>query len=283
MQNKGYPLIVCADDYAQSPSIDKAILALIKAGRLSATSCMTLSPRWAQSAELLHEVRDKADIGLHLDFTQFSHAVRLSHPKLVLACLTGLISKTVIRQNIEQQLDAFEQAFGCHPDYIDGHLHVHQLPVIRTVLFDVLVARYGCLPASKRPWLRVANPPNGAGFKAGVIRYLGAKAFSKLAEKFGFNTSHLLLGVYDFKGETTDYFKHWKTWLEQLKAFYKAEQNSAHVPVVLMCHPSVEDSEQGDLLDPIARARVNEWMLLNSDEFNHWWDGSSVLLSRGHV
>ena len=287
MANKPLPLIVCADDYAQSLSIDTAIVQLIHADRLSATSCMTLSPRWQQAATALKPLRNKADIGLHLDFTQFSQAIRLRHPQLVIACLFGLISKSAIRQNIEQQLDAFEEALATPPDYIDGHLHIHQLPIIRSVLFEVLNARYGHLAAAQRPWLRVSSPPKGSGFKASLIHHLGAKAFTKLAKQHGFKISPMLLGVYDFKGERSEYFKHWQTWLTQLNAFYNSKNQSAKsdgVPVVLMCHPAAMVDSLDEKLavdDPIAQARVHEWQLLQSREFINWWQQADLMLVKG--
>lgn len=287
MDNKPLPLIVCADDYAQSLAIDTAIVQLIHADRLSAASCMTLSPRWQQAAAALKPLRNKADIGLHLDFTQFSQAIRLSHPQLVIACLFGLISKSAIRQNIEQQLAAFEEALATPPDYIDGHLHIHQLPIIRSVLFEVLNARYGHLAAAQRPWLRVSSPPKGTGFKASLIHRLGANAFAKLAKQHGFKISSMLLGVYDFKGEQSDYFKHWQTWLTQLNAFYASKSRSAAsncVPVVLMCHPAVmSDSvdEKLNIDDPIAHARIQEWQLLQSSKFAIWWQQAGLALTKG--
>jgi chitin disaccharide deacetylase len=277
--NKSLALIVCADDYAQSLAIDTAILQLIAAGRLSATSCMTLSPRWQLAAMALRSLRDKADIGLHLDFTQFSQSIRLSHPKLIMACLSGLISKTAIRQNIVQQLEAFELALGTPPDYIDGHLHVHQLPIIREILFELLIERYGKL--SQRPWLRVSSPPAGTGFKAAVIHYLGANKLNKLAKQYGFKTSPMLLGVYDFTGDSLAYFEHWKIWLSQLQVFYaKQPVEKNNVPVVLMCHPAstIDDVDKDD---PIATARVNEWRLLQSAEFAEWWVQAGLVLSKG--
>lgn len=63
-------LILCADDFGQSEAIDQAIIKLIKMGRLSATSCMTLSPRWNEAAkQITPYIRKKASIGLHLDLT----------------------------------------------------------------------------------------------------------------------------------------------------------------------------------------------------------------------
>ena len=52
-------LILCADDFGQSEAIDLAIIDLIKKDRLSAASCMTLSPRWVESAKKTHTKHQK--------------------------------------------------------------------------------------------------------------------------------------------------------------------------------------------------------------------------------
>ena len=62
-------LVLCADDYAQHAGVTQAVLALATQGRLGATSAMVLSPRWREDAAPLRELRDRIDVGLHLDFT----------------------------------------------------------------------------------------------------------------------------------------------------------------------------------------------------------------------
>ncbi len=56
-----------------------------------------------------------------------------------------------MRAEIEAQIDAFEQATGRRPDFIDGHQHVHGLPGVRKALIAVLAARYA---KGTQPWLR---------------------------------------------------------------------------------------------------------------------------------
>ena len=283
-------LIVCADDYAQSPAINTAILALIEQGVLSATSCMTLSPHWpAAASALTPAIRTRADIGLHLDFTQFSQHLRLPHPQLVLRSLLRCLPPQKVRANITQQLDAFEQAMGTPPDYIDGHLHVHQLPVIRTALLDAMQQRYAHLPASKRPWLRISSPPPGSGFKARMIHWLGANALQTAATQAGFAVSPALLGVYDFSGDRQRYQQLWQHWLTQLQALPRqcASDSEASdndhpgiLPPVLMCHPAyaIDDDH-----DPIALARVEEWHCLQSASFLQWLAASGVHVVKGHA
>ena len=62
-------VILCADDFAVNASASLGIAELAAAGRISATSAMVLSPRWAQDVALLEPVRSRIDVGLHLDWT----------------------------------------------------------------------------------------------------------------------------------------------------------------------------------------------------------------------
>ncbi len=274
-------LIICADDYAQSTAIDAAICDLIAKGLLTATSCMTLSPHWLSSAkQLTPAIRQQADIGLHLDFTQFSHALRLPHPQLVLRSLLHLLDTQAIIHNIRQQLDAFELAMGTPPDYVDGHLHVHQLPQIRQALLAELSHRYAHLPAAQRPWLRISSPPAGSGFKARLIHCLGARALQQQAAACGFASSPVLLGVYDFQGDTADYQARWQQWADQCQGY--AECAVTGLPPVLMCHPA-QPASPADSSDPIAAARIVEWELMQSAAFQSWLAGVDIQPVKGSV
>lgn len=244
-------LILCADDFGQSEAIDQAIIELIEKNRLSATSCMTLSPRWPSAAKkLTPSIRKKASIGLHLDFTHFGEAI--DHPKLVLLSLLRQLSAQAIKQSIHQQLDAFESALGFAPDYVDGHQHVHQLPQIRDVLLEVLLTRY----PKRLPWLRIARPPTSDGLKGIIIGILGANALEKNAQKLGFIYSGTLLGAYGFNGSRAAYIERFKHWLKEI-------ENINGTPV-LMCHPALEQAQNDD--DVIYQARVTEYWALASDE-----------------
>jgi len=177
-------LIICADDFGQSEAIDLAIIQLIEMNRLTATSCMTLSPRWPEAAKkLTPSIKTKASIGLHLDLTHFDFASfgkAISHQKLVLLSLSRQLSSTTLSQSIHHQLDRFEDEIGYPPDYVDGHQHVHQLPQIRECLFEALLKRY----PQQLPWLRLAKPPMRDGFN----------------------------------GTSEVYLEHFKSWLKQVKA-----------------------------------------------------------------
>lgn len=246
-------LIICADDFSQNPEIDHAIIHLIQNNRLSATSCMVNSPYWASSAKLItQDIRNKADIGLHLDFTLFGYGY--SHAMLTLLSILHCLPKQLIQRSIEQQLDQFEEKLDTKPDYIDGHQHVHQLPQIRQALLTILKRRY----SHELPWLRIAKPNSKSGLKGLIIKLLGATALAREAKAMGFQCSDTLLGVYDFNGNVSDYKKRLIDWMMQAK-------DSESTPV-LMCHPSMERSDWQD--DPIYLARVNEFRVLSSDAFS---------------
>lgn len=60
-------ILLCADDYALHPLVDDAVQQLARAGRLSATSCMTTSPQWRQAAPALKPLRPLLSVGLHFN------------------------------------------------------------------------------------------------------------------------------------------------------------------------------------------------------------------------
>lgn len=259
------PIIMTADDYAQSAEIDRGILALIAMGRLTATSCLVLSPRWPQAAQqLTSQVRQSADIGLHLDFTQFAHELTHSLGALIVQSTFRMLPHVQVRRVIQRQLDLFEDTLGTPPDYVDGHQHVHQLPQIRDALMDELTRRYG----SHGPWIRIARPPFSDGFKAMVIKALGAASLEQLAVDKGLLYTKTLMGVYGFNLTAELYRQHLANWMDKAK--------SLPGPIALMCHPACGVGTTSLSDDPIFAARVTEYEVLAGAQL-------PVLLAQAHV
>ncbi len=266
-------LIICADDYAQSASIDAGILSLIRMGRITATSCLTLSPRWHESAKnITSDIRNKADIGVHIDFTQYNHDIKKNLSSLILKSYARLLPVKAIRLSIKKQLERFETALGTAPDYVDGHQHVHQLPQIREALIEELELRY----ASKRPWIRVAKPPVHDGIKAIIIGMLGADCLKKHAAGRNFRYTQKLLGVYNFDSDLETYHKQLSLWLET--------ENQSSRPLALMCHPAwplSPASSPPEANDPIHAARLVEYEVIASESFRDILVQHQVELVRG--
>ena len=176
-------IAVCIDDFGLHDGINGAALSMAESGRLHAISCMVGAPRWREgAAELARLPQGSVDLGVHLDLTE--------HP-----IAASLLDRAKLKGEINAQLDAFEKGVGRAPDHIDGHQHVHQFPVVRDALMDVLVSRY----PSRRPWLRRTMRPAAlpsAGIKPWVIERLGCNALSARCTAGKFGQNRHLLGVY---------------------------------------------------------------------------------------
>lgn len=240
-------IAVCADDYGLHPAVNEAVLALAARGLLSATSCMTGAPAWRPGAAGLRALDPTGiDVGLHLDLTEHPFDAGLRKPlnAWLVRSYAGAVPRAVLRREIETQLDAFEQALGRAPAYVDGHQHVHQLPGVRSVLLEVLARRHD----GARPWLRSTRRPGaGAGRKAWVIERLGSRGLARLAEAGGFAQNGHLLGVYGFSGDDSRYLALLRQWLA-----------AARSGDLLMCHPATRDVPG----DAIAAARCVEFGVL---------------------
>mgnify|MGYP000025208565 FL=1 len=261
-------VVLCADDYALNAPVSQGIVALAVLGRLSATSVMSLSPRWAEDAMALRDVRERLDVGVHLDWTS-RFATDAGHGSglgVVMArAALRMYNQAVIEDEIERQLDAFEAHWQAAPDHIDGHQHVQQFAVFRHALAAVLMRRYGRTP--QRPWLRVSQVAQ-PGLKAKVITAMGARGLQQWAQQNAWPSVGPLLGAYGFDGSMDDYAQLMQSWLAALP------QDKA---ALIMCHPAV--SAQAD--DAIGAARKREFAYLAGHDFvQHLFD-AGVRLVRG--
>lgn len=245
-------ITICADDFGLGGAVDEAVQALAAQGRLGAVSCMAAAPRWpGAAAGLRATAASELDVGLHLDLTEhvFDAGLRHSLGRWIAQSWLRAAPRARLRAEIAAQLDAFESALGRPPAHVDGHQHVHQFPVVRELLVDLLARRY---PA-RRPWLRsTRRPAQGAAPKAWLIQALGAGALARLAVDKGFSQNGHLLGVYDFAPDAARYLALAADWLRV-----------ACPGDVLMCHPATR-AESGDA---IGAARQMEFEVLGGPQF----------------
>ena len=260
-------LILCADDFAANEAASQGIAALARAGRISATSAMVLSPRWAGDAALLRDVRGRIDVGLHLDWTsEFArsagHGMALG--SAMLKAVLGGFDQATARAVIERQLDAFEAVWKAPPDHIDGHQHVQQFAGIRQALVAIMQTRYAI---NNRAYFRLSTGEGAdKSFKMQVISRLGAEALAGLAKSAGIACAPALSGVYDFTGDAERYSRLMDDWLVQ-----------APEGAIIMCHPA-QRAEAGD---EIGAARAWEYACLASAAFAESLARADVALSRG--
>lgn len=262
-------LIVCADDFAVHPSASLGIVQLARCGRISATSAMVLSPHWSRDVALLQGVRERIDVGLHLDWTSdfalaSGHGMTLG--RTMRQALLGGFDQGQARRVIDHQLDLFESHWGDAPDFVDGHQHVQQFDGIRQALVEVLARRYAALP--RQPYVRISRAAReGLDFKSAVISAMGANALEKIADHVGIASSGTLFGIYDFQADGSRYAGLMKRWLRQVRP-----------GSILMCHPALA-ADPGDAL---GATRWQEFTYLSGSDFAAALQQARVRPARGH-
>jgi predicted glycoside hydrolase/deacetylase ChbG (UPF0249 family) len=260
------PIALCADDYGQNGAIDAAIEALLALGRLSAVSCFSTAPRWQQHSapwlrEQLREQASVADFGLHFNLTEnFNAGPGTSLSALILRSYLKQLDPEHISTLLHQQLDAFEAELGQMPDFIDGHQHVHQLPIVRKVLLTVLATRY----PERGPWIRntLAANPQWHG-KTDILKFLGGNALAKTIASANIATNNGFAGVYDFN--TSNYADRFEEWLK-----------SARTGMLVMCHPGISRHAN----DAISAQRIVEYLFFSSARFPEMLDQHGVQLAK---
>ncbi|AXE30787.1 cellobiose phosphorylase [Chromobacterium phragmitis] len=244
-------LTLCADDFAQSGSISAGILQLIDAGRLSATSALCQSPHWPELAGELKARAERVDVGLHFNLTHpFDAPVKpLSH--WLMKSQLRQLPHASLRDEALAQIDRFAEHFGRLPDFIDGHQHVHALPVIRDALFDAIQQRWEQRPL---PYLRSPDRlghPGDNRLKALILRSVCTN-FDEQAQARRFATTPWFGGMYSLSPQA-DFAGLMQAWLA------KSPDRA-----LIMCHPG---QPAVDASDPIAASRGREFDYLSSPAF----------------
>jgi chitin disaccharide deacetylase len=250
-------IILCADDFALTEGVSRGIAELADASRLSATSTLVTTRHWPLHAARLVALRGKIAVGLHFNLT-------LGKPlgAMPWLCPTGAFPtiSTVVRASLARhiqgdeigveltrQLDAFEAAVGAGPDFIDGHQHVHALPVVRAAVLNVLKGRYaarGLLVRDPGDAATAILARGGAVRKALLLATL-SRGFGDAVRTAGFVANSSFAGISAFDES--------KSYRAELERFF-ARASACHL---VMCHPGHVDDEL-PALDPVVGRRGQE-------------------------
>jgi predicted glycoside hydrolase/deacetylase ChbG (UPF0249 family) len=214
-------VIINADDIGMHPSIDHGVAELAGLGIITSASVMALGSPDAVALDVMR--RRGVSLGLHLDFTSHLVPNGCSLPRLMLAAWTRQLDPSALRNQIHQQMERFCHLTGQWPDFIDGHEHVHQFPVIRDVLCEVL------RNLAQGIAVRDTRPQVWRGTKAAVIGALGASALSHQALRAGASMNSDFFGVYGLEDDAP-LASLWRGWLASL---------AHHGTALGMCHPAL--------------------------------------------
>jgi predicted glycoside hydrolase/deacetylase ChbG (UPF0249 family) len=259
-------LLLCADDFGIAPGVDTGICRLVKAGRLSAVSCMVGGSSFQESSAQLRQDRDNIDIGLHLTLTDHQPLSAMSSiavdgrlPRLGTLwrqALLGQLAVNEIEREILAQLDAFNSFFGRAPDFLDGHHHVHQIPYIRNVVIRMLKDRFAgtefYLRTTAETLSTIARRRIGMG-KALALALPGWQ-MKKLANRACIATNSGFSGIYDFSDQTS------------YRILFKKFILNGGDRMLVMCHPGYSD-DQLTAIDSVTTQRENELAYFESDDF----------------
>jgi predicted glycoside hydrolase/deacetylase ChbG (UPF0249 family) len=238
-------IAICADDFGLSEAACRSILELGKTQAITATSCAVDGPFMQRHAAALAALRPRLTVGLHLNLTenpnfagnqslsQWILGSYLRRPK----ALQGLAGE------VDRQLARFETLLAGAPDFVDGHEHVHQLPVVRDILLAAMQRRYGHSVLVRCTW-----PRHFRGGKAAVIALLGASALREAARRGGLTCNRDFAGVYDLRSRS-GYAARMEEWLRNLDD-----------GGLVMCHPE-------EPTGPALTARHQEHRFFSSPEW----------------
>lgn len=261
---KPFCFSLCADDYAMTPGVSRGILEALDAGAVSATSVLTTSPWWPESASALNCHANRVDIGLHLNLTLGAPLgpMPLLAPggrlpdigSLMRYARQGGLPLPEIAAEIDRQAERFIAILGRPPDHLDGHQHVHALAPIRPLVFDMLDRRRW------RPWLRdSADTPlrilgRGASLKKALGLAVLARGYAREAAQRDFSTNQGFAGFSSFD-TTACYGRNFENYIK-----YPGTRH------LVMCHPGQAD-EALRRIDPVVEVREQELAFLTSPRF----------------
>lgn len=210
-------MIICADDFGIAPDVNEAILDLAQRKRISAVSCMAVLPQCSREVmSPLLDLGDSLDLGLHFKMPGPSPAA---------------------------QYRMFVGKTGRAPDFIDGHFHVHQWPVIRKMILNFVAN----LPADHRPYVRNTYLPMRKILKQGVSVFKNmfisfrANSFRRLLQTKGIATNEGFAGIYDYR-LYRNYPKYFQIFLEHMES-----DNG-----ILMVHPGSREAWQKSEYETLA-------------------------------
>lgn len=259
---------LCADDYGIAPGVNEAIRKLVLRGRLNATSAMmpapALTPKEAKALVALNTGEKRVAIGLHVTltapfkpmsagFAPLRKGHFLPHAALMRAAMARSLRPELLRAEIATQLQAFADAFGHLPDFLDGHQHVHLLPQVRDAFLKVVAE------TAPLAWVRQCSRARSGrrlrDRKALVLDVLSV-GLKRKARRLGITTNPAFAGAYNFQSS------------ESFGRIFPRFLSGLPDGGLIMCHPGFVDSTL-ESLDSLTVQREREFAFFDSDDFPH--------------
>jgi len=259
-------LSICADDFGITSNVNLAILNLVKIKSLTEVSCITLTKNFEFDAIKLKEYKNDISVGLHLTLTDFKPLSgnkflikknkMFSAKDLFSKCVFNKIPDIYFLEEINLQIEKFKNILGFYPDFIDGHQHIHQFPVIRRCLIKILKEK----KLHDKIWIRNSSENISSILvrKVSILKCLilsmFGNSFKKKLIKENIKTNDGFSGIYDFS-EKKDYTTLFKKFI--------IKNSNNHL---IMVHPGFSDQILSDL-DSVTKTRDLEYEFFSSNFF----------------
>ena len=250
------PVIVHADDFGETLEITKGICLAIEAGVVTSTSVMVNMPGTAEALRRAPKLTQQASFGLHLNLCEGRPLTRgatltneegefLRKRSLAARALTGKLSLPELEREVAAQIAALRDA-GVRISHLDGHKHLHQLPIVCAAVANVLprfgiervrITRLGSLGQLRSASLLAREI--AATHAARVFARAGLRSPLRIVDLRALFTSHTLAPLGHARAE-------------------------APTPIEICCHPGTAAADEAK---PGSHRRCNELEFLLSQEF----------------
>lgn len=264
-------LLVTADDFGITEKISEGMISLARQGIVNRLSLLCNMPGTDKAIELFQQT-PAISIGLHFNLTEGKALSGVlpgltdaagnfyNREKLLFRILMGMVSKKLIMNEFQQQIQKMESA-GISPNYLDSHQHIHVLPVVSDCLQSYALA--------KGLKVRYPNPLiQRSGF---ISKHFLLKLFLQLNPlPSGLAASQTLSSVFDLGKDSIV--------LEDYPKILPSSPNAAWHE--LMVHPYVEDveglkevyaPEKYRAKEPFLKMAFQEWKTLNTPEAQYFF------------
>jgi predicted glycoside hydrolase/deacetylase ChbG (UPF0249 family) len=126
-------LIVNADDFGQSPGINRGIITAYRDGIVTSASLMV---RWPAADEAAADARrhPSLSVGLHIDLGE---QILRAGEWVPLYSVVPVQNESTVRDEIFRQLGMFDRLVGHAPTHLDSHQHVHLREPARVILGEI--------------------------------------------------------------------------------------------------------------------------------------------------
>lgn len=285
-------LIVNADDFGLAESINRGIALAHTDGILTSASLLANACAF-QHATVLARQLPRLSIGVHLNLSQGKPVspeiqvstllnkkgmLHLAPLPLWIRILTGRVRLEHIECELRAQIRKVFEA-GITPTHLDGHLHVHVLPQLSSLLVSIareFRIQYVRCPvedvAAALPLLWSTTGPGIAAMKRSAISY----AVSSFGESLRGQLRAVGLTCSDaFLGLSHTGFLNGKSLLKLLAIVPEGTTE-------LMCHPGYNSRDVTAFGGELTAERESELTALISPEIKHALDMFKIGLTNFH-